>query len=161
MDYKKQKEFQLRASCEVNIIFGAYSKSYIIILRQNEFLRASWMMDIFIRLVNFYILLIMGHFIILKTLTKHCTGDFQIFYLEVFRAMTTTDPTSVIHGMAYVIWVKHESDFKSPVVIYGIAIKGSSKFGHQDFKYVCDVNGLTLLAVKWMREMSNLPGRTV
>ena len=42
MDYKRQKEFQLRASCEVNIIFGAYIKSYKNILRQNEFLRASW-----------------------------------------------------------------------------------------------------------------------
>ena len=43
MDYKRQKEFQLRASCEVTIIFGAaYIKSYKNILRQNEFLRASW-----------------------------------------------------------------------------------------------------------------------
>ena len=42
VDYKRQKEFQLRASCEVTIIFGAYIKSYKNILRQNEFLRASW-----------------------------------------------------------------------------------------------------------------------
>ena len=62
--------------------------------------------------------------------------------------MTSTDPTSVIHGIAYVIWVKIENDFKSPVVIYGIARKGSSKFGHQDFKYVCEVNGFGFISRK-------------
>ena len=58
------------------------------------------------------------------------------------------DPTSVIHGIAYVIWVKLENDFKSPVVMYGIARKGSSKFGHQDFKYVCEVNGFGFISRK-------------
>ena len=73
--------------------------------------------------------------------------DFH-FSLEVFRAMTTIDTSSVFHGVAYVIWVKHDKDFKSPVVIYGIARKGSSKFGHQDFKYVCEVNGLEFISRK-------------
>ena len=62
--------------------------------------------------------------------------------------MTTIDTSSVFHGVAYVIWVKQDKDFKSPVVIYGIARKGSSKFGHQDFKYVCEVNDFEFISRK-------------
>ena len=52
----------------------------------------------------------------------------------LFRKM---DPNAIIPGIAYVIWVKEEDGYEANDGIYGIAFKGNSKFGHQDFQFVC------------------------
>ena len=54
-----------------------------------------------------------------------------------FREMPALAPDAVIHGKAYVIWVKETSGYTDPDTMYGVVIKGNSKFGHQDFSYVC------------------------
>ena len=51
--------------------------------------------------------------------------------------MSALSPDTVIHGKAYVFWVKETVGYTDPDTMYGVVIKGNSKFGHQDFSYVC------------------------
>ena len=55
-----------------------------------------------------------------------------------FRKM---DPNAIIPGIAYVIWVKEEDGYEANDGIYAIGFKGNSKFGHQDFQFVCKTSG--------------------
>ena len=60
-----------------------------------------------------------------------------------FRDMNVLMPGSLVPGVVYVMWVKPVGgNWKSEDIIYAIVHKANSRFGHQDFKYVCEtVNG--------------------
>ena len=54
-----------------------------------------------------------------------------------FREMSALAPDTVIEGTAYVVWIKETAGYADPDTIYGVVIKGNSRFGHSDFSYVC------------------------
>ena len=56
---------------------------------------------------------------------------------EGFRAMSNIQPSTVIQGLSYIMWVKEVDDPASPHFIYAVAHKGNSRFGYQDFDFVC------------------------
>ena len=56
---------------------------------------------------------------------------------EGFRAMSNIQPSTVIKGLSYIMWVKEVDDPASPHFIYAVAHKGNSRFGYQDFDFVC------------------------
>ena len=57
---------------------------------------------------------------------------------EGFRAMSNIQPSTVIKGLSYIMWVKEVDDPASPHFIYAVAHKGNSRFGYQDFDFVCN-----------------------
>ena len=54
-----------------------------------------------------------------------------------FREMSTITPDTVVQGRAYVVWVKDMSGYTDPDNMYGVAFRGNSRFGHQDFSIIC------------------------
>ena len=54
-----------------------------------------------------------------------------------FREMSNLTPETVIQGKVYLIWVKDTGGYTDPDAMYGVAYKGNSRFGHQDFTHVC------------------------
>ena len=57
---------------------------------------------------------------------------------EGFRAMSNIQPSTVIKGLSYIMWVKEVDYPASPHFIYAVAHKGNSRFGYQDFDFVCN-----------------------
>ena len=53
--------------------------------------------------------------------------------------MSVLDLSTVIPGTVYVVWVKDSDGYKDPDTMYGLAFKGNSRFGHQDFSHVCEL----------------------
>ena len=51
--------------------------------------------------------------------------------------MSETQPSTVIQGNSYIMWVKDVDDLAAPDVIYAVVHKGNSRFGYQDFEFVC------------------------
>ena len=54
-----------------------------------------------------------------------------------FREMSTITPDTVVQGRAYVFWIKDMSGYTDPDNMYGVAFRGNSRFGHQDFSIIC------------------------
>ena len=54
--------------------------------------------------------------------------------------MSELPASTTIQGIAYIMWVKETDDASSPDAIYAVVHKGNSKFGYQDFEYVCKVS---------------------
>ena len=51
--------------------------------------------------------------------------------------MSIITPDTIVQGRAYIIWVKDMKGYSDPDNMYGVAFKGNSRFGHQDFSTVC------------------------
>ena len=51
--------------------------------------------------------------------------------------MSEIQPSTVIQGISYIMWVKEVDDPASPDAFYAVVHKGNSRFGYQDFDFVC------------------------
>ena len=66
--------------------------------------------------------------------------------------MSALKPETVIQGRVYLIWVKDSSRYADPDTLYGVAFKGNSNFGHQDFAYVCKTKNNKVFYSKCIKE---------